>query len=350
MWSCYKGNNCHTSCVCGSPALKGSLLWSYDTGEKINVSPVITDNILYIVTEEGILHALTGDGGNLLWKYNDTDEGNTAVEKFPPLVIDDTVYFTGKNGNIYALSSEKGEVKWVYETGSVINSSPAIRGDMLYTGTLDGNIYAIDMSGGKKKWSFHAGGICVSSPVIYGGMIFIGSDDIFYVIDIERGEKRWAYTLEKPVCSSPAIYNGAIYVSAGYIYCLEIINGAKRWIAEVEGEPLTETPVIAANSIFVPTRVYMKELDKTVGVLYSLEVNTAARQWAFFSWGSITEPAVSGNFMYAGSGDGKLYAIDTGCGLQKWVYDTASIITSSPVVGEGCVFTVTNNGMIYAII
>ncbi len=51
-------------------------------------------------------------------------------------------------------------------------------------------------------------------------------------------------------------------MSAGYIYCLDIINGAKRWIAEVEGDPLSETPVIAANSIFIPTRVYMKELDK----------------------------------------------------------------------------------------
>lgn len=350
MWSCYKGNNCHTSCVCGSPALKGSLLWSYDTGEKINASPVIMDNILYTVTEEGTLYSLTGDKGNLLWKYKDSDGGKITAKVFPPLVMDDTVYFTCKNGNIYALSSEKGEVKWTYETGSIINSSPAIGGNILYTGTLDGTIYAIDMSRGEKKWSFHAGGLCASSPVIYGGMLFIGFDNIFYVIDIERGEKRWAYTVEKPVCSSPAIYNGAIYVSAGYIYCLDIINGAKRWIAEVEGDPLVETPVITANSIFVSTRVYMKELDKTVGVLYSLEVRTAARQWAFFSWGSITEPAVSGKFMYAGSGDGKLYAIDTGCGLQKWIYDTGSIINSSPAAGQGCVYFSTQEGRIYGIV
>ncbi len=181
------------------------MLWSYDTGEKINVSPVIINNTLYTVTEEGTLYALTGDKGNLLWKYKDSDEGNNGVKKFPPLVTDDTVYFTGKNGTIYAISADRGDVKWKYETGGIINSSPAILGDMLYTGTVDGTVYAINMAGREKKWSFHTGGVCVSSPVIYGGMLFIGSDNIFYVIDIERGQKRWAYTLEKPVCSSPAI-------------------------------------------------------------------------------------------------------------------------------------------------
>jgi outer membrane protein assembly factor BamB len=307
------------------------------------------DNILYVVTEEGTLYSLIGDKGNLLWKYNDKDKGETSARAFPPLVMEHTVYFACKNGNIYAMT-ENGEIKWIYETNSIISSSPAVYAGVLYTGTLDGTIYAIDISKGEKKWSLHTGGLCASSPVIYGGMLFIGSDNIFYVIDIERGKKRWAYILEKPVCSSPAIYNGAIYVSAGYIYCLDIINGAKRWIAEVEGDPLMETPVLTDNSIFVTTRVYMKELDKTVGVLYSLEVRTAARQWAFFSWGSITEPAVSGHFMYAGSGDGKLYAIDTGCGLQKWIYDTGSMITSSPAAGEECVYAVTHDGMVYAII
>jgi outer membrane protein assembly factor BamB len=73
-------------------------------------------------------------------------------------------------------------------------------------------------------------------------------------------------------------------------------------------------------------------------------------QWRFPTGGSvISSPAVSGNLVYAGSGDGKLYALSRSTGALRWSYQADSAIASSPAVGHGAVFFTSRSGRIYAV-
>jgi outer membrane protein assembly factor BamB len=60
-------------------------------------------------------------------------------------------------------------------------------------------------------------------------------------------------------------------------------------------------------------------------------------------------PVVSGRTVYAGSGDGRLYAIDLELGSALWTFDAGSPIASSPAVDHGVVFLATRAGTLLAV-
>lgn len=72
--------------------------------------------------------------------------------------------------------------------------------------------------------------------------------------------------------------------------------------------------------------------------------------WRFPTGGAvISSPAISGNRVYVGSGDGKLYALDRESGALAWTYQTDGAIHSSPAVSGGSVYFTSRSGRIYAL-
>jgi len=58
----------------------------------------------------------------------------------------------------------------------------------------------------------------------------------------------------------------------------------------------------------------------------SLKVGTGALQWRFDTrGGNDSSPAVVGNRVFFGSGDGSLYGVDLTAGTRVWQYRTGSI-------------------------
>ncbi|MFC1859583.1 PQQ-binding-like beta-propeller repeat protein [Thermodesulfobacteriota bacterium] len=86
---------------------------------------------------------------------------------------------------------------------------------------------------------------------------------------------------------------------------------------------------------------------------YSLKIDTSATVtagtllWEYDTSGDIlSTPAVSGNSVYVGSDDGKLYAFDVESGTEIWSYDTGAPVRSSPAVISGKVYVGSIDGRI----
>jgi len=78
--------------------------------------------------------------------------------------------------------------------------------------------------------------------------------------------------------------------------------------------------------------------------------NLVGLQWRFATEGdAVSSPVVAGDRVYAGSGDGHLYALDRLTGSRIWAFDAHSAIHSSPAVGNGLVFIVTRDGALVAV-
>ena len=78
--------------------------------------------------------------------------------------------------------------------------------------------------------------------------------------------------------------------------------------------------------------------------------NLIGMQWRFPTGGEVVStPAIAGDTVYVGSGDGKLYAIDLWNGSERWSYDAKSPISSSPAVDGKTVYVATRNGRLLAI-
>jgi outer membrane protein assembly factor BamB len=73
-------------------------------------------------------------------------------------------------------------------------------------------------------------------------------------------------------------------------------------------------------------------------------------QWRFVTDGDVIgSPAVAGDIVYVGSGDGYMYALDRATGAVRWKRDMGSPIASSPAVGTRRVFFGTRDGRFHAL-
>ena len=61
-----------------------------------------------------------------------------------------------------------------------------------------------------------------------------------------------------------------------------------------------------------------------------------------------SSPAVSGDKVIVGSGDGRLYMLRLADGKEVWAYEIGHPIASSPAVAQGVVVIGCDDGTVYA--
>jgi outer membrane protein assembly factor BamB len=73
-------------------------------------------------------------------------------------------------------------------------------------------------------------------------------------------------------------------------------------------------------------------------------------KWQFHTRAQVlSSPAVSGNTVYFGSNDHRLYAVDLGTGEKKWEFKTEGRVSSSPAVSNGLVYFLSYDSNFYAV-
>ena len=74
-------------------------------------------------------------------------------------VVSDGLVFVGSNDHfLYAIRESTGQELWKFATGANVNSTPAVAQGVVYVLSLDGNAYAVDEHTGKLLWKFQTGG------------------------------------------------------------------------------------------------------------------------------------------------------------------------------------------------
>ena len=105
--------------------------------------------------------------------------------------------------------------------------------------------------------------------------------------------------------------------------------------------------IVIASAAVSGNRVFIGSDDHK---LYSLDAKTGSRLWEFQT-GSIvrTSPVVSGGKVYFGGVDGFLYCLDAITGDQLWSFQTPGAIFATPAVSDGKVYTGSHDGKIYCL-
>ena len=117
-------------------------------------------------------------------------------------------------------------------------------------------------------------------------------------------------------------------------------QGKVQWIFTT-GAEIDSSPVVSGNTVYVGSRD---------GKLYALDATTGAKRWEYQtgSWIEST-PAVVGGSVYFGSNDGFLYALDAATGTKRWAVKTQYAIMSSPAVADGIVYVGTDDNSVIAV-
>ena len=123
---------------------------------------------------------------------------------------------------------------------------------------------------------------------------------------------------------------------------LKIIEPGRQWSFTADGSVYT-SPIIADGCIYALSSF---ETGGSTGNIYCINASTGTQIWNFTVIGYVYSAlAVSGGYVYTGSGRGKAYALNASTGAQIWNFTTGNPVSSPTVAGDyvymrsGVIFT-----------
>jgi outer membrane protein assembly factor BamB len=158
---------------------------------------------------------------------------------------------------VYALNAATGALIWKYQTGSLVESSPAVSNGVVYVGSDDNNVYAIRAKGpnaGTPLWKFATGSEVYQSPVVTNNTVFVGSQDAnLYALDAATGSLQWTVATNG-IVGSAAVANGVVYATArdGSFYAVDASYGGVLALFET-GYSFIGSPTVSDGILYLST-------------------------------------------------------------------------------------------------
>jgi outer membrane protein assembly factor BamB/tRNA A-37 threonylcarbamoyl transferase component Bud32 len=261
-----------------------------------------------------------------------------------PLVNGDVVYVGSYDNNLWALNVRDGSLLWKFATDGGIGSSPIYNGGVVYIGSTDERLHAIDARTGVRKWMFKTEGRIYTTPVAAVGLIFFGADDgKLYAIKPGPTSARemWSFNIMSPIRSSPRVVDDLIFfgTDSGEFLCMDV-SGELRWRFECRRR-IMSTALVQEGFIYIGSDDWY---------IYALDIEQGYPNWRFRTRGPVVSSAAyaDGN-IYIGSADGFVYCIGAMSGRENWKYEVGQPVTSSPCVSGDALYIGATDGALYSL-
>jgi outer membrane protein assembly factor BamB len=351
-----------------------SPLWGPINVNDTNLSSIAIGNTrpgksrqLYF-TSQNALNVVDSGTGALVWRYP-IIAPSAVPNSIPTIDANNNVIFGGCDNNLYSLNPFTQSYNWNFSVNGAIQGMPLLNTNQrIFFGANDGNLYQVGpdtrppplptipvvpmymLNAQHTGVSMYNGPIATpavqwSKPFVSGNLfvspsISIGADSTLYICSGDgqvyarnpaNGNLIWQLSLpSSTVYTTPAIAgDGTIYIGSneGYLYAV-LPNGRLKWLYYANF-PFESSPIIDAS-----------------GTLYfaagaSVFALGDAGYRGFLKWlapyntnANITgSPALGQNgFLYVGSADGYIYALDSFSGTLQWKYNTNLPIYGSATV------------------
>lgn len=152
---------------------------------------------------------------------------------------------------------------------------------------------------------------------------------------------QWEVEVNGELVCPPATAYGKLYIgtSDGYLKVLDEVTGDVLWELRL-GESICATPLIDAQTAFVPTGP----------LLQAITLTDKSTKWTFEAVGDLRASAImSGNYVYIGSEDKHIYALDKYTGDREWSVKLDDVVSTSPSVTGLTLVIGTEAGTVYGI-
>ncbi|PKM22767.1 MAG: outer membrane protein assembly factor BamB [Gammaproteobacteria bacterium HGW-Gammaproteobacteria-14] len=319
----------------------------------LELRPAVTESAVFVVDLNGRLQALNPRNGRLLWRRE------TGQRISSPVTASDGLLLLGtRDGEALALSMEDGAERWRTQLSGEVLSAPATDGDVAIFQSQDGRVVALNLADGTEYWSFE---VTVppltlrgtSAPLIDGRKVFAGfASGRVVALELSSGVPLWERRVAEPTGRSELdrlvdidanliLDNGGLFVSSfqgklavldedsGRIYWDRDMSTANRvasavglmyladddgvvWaIDQRSGNPVWQQEGLRARQL---TGVALHEGQVVVGdragYLHWLDPDSGAfvARRRHDPDGFAATPIVSGETLYAVSGDGEITA------------------------------------------
>jgi outer membrane protein assembly factor BamB len=278
---------------------------------------VVTDDVIYIGSQEAELLALDRKNGSLRWSFpGDNDEPLEGIYGSP--AVGDELIFVGaygkENGTLYAVNPTTRAKVWEFQTEDHIVGSPVVAGNTVIVGSSDGILYALDATQGVEKWRFQTENKIWGAPVVYEDIVYFGSlDHNVYAVTLDEGREIWRFKTNGAVASTPLLMGGRVYIGSfdRQFYALEASTGTEVWFSPFKAENWFWT-----NAVSDGATIYVGSLD---GNLYALNADTGLLVWPTpFETGDpiVSAPALIPEGVIVANDKGDLFLVRTQDGQE----------------------------------
>jgi len=269
-----------------------------------------------------------------------------------PVVAGDLLFQGTGDGSFSAFDCHDWKAKWqIGKKGYRFDgASPAVADGTIYFGgaedinqpsmTLKGSVHAVDALTGTEKWTLTIKGIPTSTAVA-DGVIYFGDDDRhLFAVNAKDGQEIWKFTASGNI-RTPTIMDGRAFFSdqGGNLYAVDLKNGQEIWKAAKKNK--VGSPLAGYNNM-----IYYSGRENSLHAVYAF---TGQEKWIFRTKKPCLAPVVANGVIYVASFDNMLLAIDAEGGQERWKYKTPHPPYSYPVVGNGVIYYLDEEGVMYAL-
>jgi eukaryotic-like serine/threonine-protein kinase len=182
----------------------------------------------------------------------------------------------------------------------------------------------------KVVWQYQAAGPVRNAVELHRGLVYVSSaDGVLHALDADTGLPLWTRELGAAIGAPVARHRLLVVIDRrNRVHAVDALTGDVVWTTEtgadvdlkwgLEGwDYLIPAPAMSGDVIFA---------GSGDGALYALRAEDGTVLWRHQTNGRIrAAPAVDGDVVYIGSGDGYFRALDTGAGRALWRFKTAGV-------------------------
>ena len=270
--------------------------------------------------------------------------GGSSLREFPPVLSENRIFQLTDDGVLSAVDKWDGKTLWSRPLGALSAASPAVGGNSVYAtvlarapGSAEGRIVALNAASGAIRWSRNLPSRSESSPLLDRGRLYFGSESgTVYALDTGDGRIVWTYHAAGAVKASPTLNGGVLYFGdySGHVQAISEHTGRRLWLAGSEGA-LFGSGTFYSTAAVVYGRVFLGNTD---GRVYAYDASTGRLDWAYqtgayvYASPAVTDAPGLGPTVYVGSYDGNFYALNARTGHVDWSYDAGGKISGSATI------------------
>jgi glucose dehydrogenase len=372
-WTQTNGTSSHNMGNLEGPASL-SRVWTSDAGKgsgddgAITSAPIVVGGNIFTMDAEAALTSFSAGSGAKNWRIDLAPEGERGREGFGGGLSADggTIYAATGFGEVIALSAATGEILWRQSFGAPFRAAPAAAKGLVVAVTRDNRAVGLDAATGKTRWrvqaaSSDAGILGGASPAIAGRLVALpfASGELVGV-EVGAGRRLWSAVLSGgrkglarssiTEISGDPVMAGPFVIAAnqsGRMIAIDGRNGQRVWTRNLG----SASPIWAAGeTVFVVSddARLMRVSARNGETLWASQLPAYGDPEDREDPISYSGPVlVSGRLLLTDS-EGNLLSFDAQTGVEQPGEEVGSGSLTGPVVANGTVYVLSDNGTLYA--
>lgn len=347
--------------------------WTVNIGEgstddrRLLAQPIVADGKVFAMDTDNHVTAYETATGKRLWRVivvpeeaeDDAFGGGMAYNS-------GRLYVTTGAAETLALNAETGDVVWRQSVTAPVRSGPTVASSRVFAISVDNQLHALDARDGGKLWS-NAGIAEVaslmggSSAAVEGPIVVAPyTSGELVALRLDNGRQVWSDTLAAvrradavsalaDIRGLPVIDRGRVYAisNSGRMAAIDIRSGSRIWDISV---PSVQTPWIAGEFVFVLTTqdqvACISRRDGRIRWVMDLpHWEDEKKQEGKIFW---VGPVLASDRLIVAGSHGKILTVSPYDGKMLGQVDVDSPVRISPVVAEGVLYVLTDEGNLIA--